>query len=107
MGKDLQSDLDTTRGSGVPDFEKFSAYNGGPRSKEVDRILAPLFRNGTGSHRSRPSYASENTLLVRRYSSCCVHAQMSGRAAQTLPVSARLFLIDQGHCQQRLSILAS
>jgi hypothetical protein len=39
----IQSDLDTTRGSGVPDFEKFSAYNGGPRSKEVDRILAPSF----------------------------------------------------------------
>jgi hypothetical protein len=36
----ILSDLDTTRGSGVPDFKKFSAYNKGPRSKEVDQILS-------------------------------------------------------------------
>jgi hypothetical protein len=36
----IQSDLDSTRGSGVPDFKKFSAYNRGPRSKEVYQILA-------------------------------------------------------------------
>ena len=39
----LQSDLDSTRGSGVPDFKKFSAYNRGPRSKEVDQILTSIY----------------------------------------------------------------
>jgi hypothetical protein len=39
----LQSGLDSTRGSGVPDFKKFSAYNRGPRSKEVDQILTSIY----------------------------------------------------------------
>jgi hypothetical protein len=40
---DLQSDLDSTRGLGVPDFRKFSAYNRGPRSKEVDQMLTSFY----------------------------------------------------------------
>jgi hypothetical protein len=39
----IQSDLDSTRGSGASNFKKFSAYNGGPRSKEVYIILASNF----------------------------------------------------------------
>ena len=39
----IQSDLDSTRGSGVPDLKKFSAYNRGPRSKEVDQILTSIY----------------------------------------------------------------
>jgi hypothetical protein len=38
-----QSDLDSTRGSGVPNFKKISAYNRGLRSKEVYPILASNF----------------------------------------------------------------
>jgi hypothetical protein len=46
----VQSDLDSARGSGVPDFKKFSAYNRGPRSKEVDQILTSIY-NQSSSHR--------------------------------------------------------
>jgi hypothetical protein len=39
----IQSDLNSTRGSRVPDFKKFSAYNRGPHSKEVDQILTSIY----------------------------------------------------------------
>ena len=43
MISNIQSDLDTTRGLGVANSEKISAYNGGPRSMEVDQIFAPKY----------------------------------------------------------------
>jgi hypothetical protein len=47
----LRSDLDSTRRLGVPNFKKKSAYNRGPRSKEVYLIL--------GSNYSQSDFYSE------------------------------------------------
>ena len=63
----VQSDLDSARGSGVPEFRKFSAYSRGPRSREVLKFWHPFTAKVTdlksGRQTAYSGYASSQLCL--------------------------------------------